>query len=131
MPWLLCVAAICLAGAALANEPSPPNIAISSRLVLKGDNFVHLQNRERRSIILEVSQGPLSNLQFAPKRVALNAGASADVKLGSLDFKHGRQVLHIITKLFDPQNAPAGVGPFLLEWVTVSETEIKKSPYGE
>ena len=129
--WLSCVAAISLAGAALANEPSPPNITISSRLALKGDNFVHLQNREHRPVILEVSPGPLSSLQFAPKRVTLNVGASADVKLGSLDFKPGRQILHIITKLFDSQNAPAGIGPFLLESVTVSGDEIKKSPYGE
>jgi hypothetical protein len=126
LPWLCCIATMYLAGAALANEPSPPNISIATKLAFKGNSFVHLQNRESASIILEVSPGPLSSLQFAPKRVTLRPGASMDINLGNLDFPAGRQTLHIISKLFDSQNAPAGMGPFLMEYLIVSATEIRK-----
>jgi hypothetical protein len=113
-------------GAALANEPSPANVAITTSLVLKGNSFVHLRNQERESIFLEVSPGPLSNLQFPSRRVKLRAGAAADVNLGRLSFHEGRQRLHILTKLFDSRGAPAGIGPFLSEWLVVSATEIRK-----
>src|ERR1700731_1666998 len=96
LQWLRCTAVTCLLGAALANEPSPPNVTIATRLALKGTSFVPLQNRESKSIILEVSPGPLSSLQFASKRVTLNPGAVVDINLGSLDFQPGRQTLHII-----------------------------------
>ncbi len=117
---------VCLIGTALANEPSPANVAISTNLVLKGDSFVHLKNQERESMVLEVSPGPLSNLQFPSRRVTLRAGAAADVNLGRLSFHAGRQRLHIISKVFDSKGAPAGMGPFLLEWLAVSATGIQK-----
>jgi hypothetical protein len=115
-----------LIGAAFANEPSPANVVITTSLSLKGDSFVHLRNQERGSIFLEVSPGPLSNLQFPSKRVTLRAGAAADVNLGRLSFREGRQRLHIVSKLFDSHGAPAGMGPFLLESLIVSATEIRK-----
>jgi hypothetical protein len=126
LPWLCYIATMYLAGAALANEPSPPNVAIATKLAFKGNSFVHLQNRESASIILEVSPGPLSSLQFAPKRVTLRPGAAVHINLGNLDFQAGHQTLHIISKLYDSQNAPAGMGPFLMEYLIVSATEIRK-----
>jgi hypothetical protein len=124
--WLCWFGAAWLASAALANEPSPPNITIATRLALKGNSFLRLQNRESQSIILEVSPGPLSSLQFASKRVTLKPGVAVDINLGSLDFQPGRQTLHIISKIFDPHNAPAGMGPFLVEYLMVSATEIRR-----
>lgn len=126
--WLVSTIGMCLIGTALANEPSPANVAITTSLALKGNSFVHLRNQERESIFLEVSPGPLSNLQFPSRRVKLRAGAAADVNLGRLGFHEGRQRLRIVMKLFDSQGAPAGIGPFLLEWLVVSATEIRKVP---
>jgi hypothetical protein len=125
---LISTIGVCLIGTALANEPSPANVAITTSLVLKGDSFVHLRNQERESMVLEVSPGPLSNLQFPARRVKLRAGAAADVNLGRLSFHEGRQRLHIVSKIFDSKGAPAGMGPFLLEWLVVSATEIRKAP---
>jgi hypothetical protein len=126
--WLVSTIGMCLIGTALANEPSPANVAITSNLALKGNSFVHLRNQERESIFLEVSPGPLSNLQFPSKPLKLRPGEAADVNLGRLSFHEGRQRLHIVTRLFDSHGAPAGIGPFLLEWLVVSATEIRKIP---
>jgi len=59
--------------------------------------------------------------------VTLRTGAAADINLGRLNFQQGRQRLHIISKLFDSQNAPAGMGPILLESLVVTATEIRRS----
>ncbi len=123
---VLCCVGSCLLGAAFADEPAPVKVSISSELTLTGNSFVHLENHETNSMILEVSPGPLSSLQFRSQRVTLNPGAIVKMNLGNLHFPPGRQRLHIISKCFDPQNAPAGMGPFLLESLMVTATEIRK-----
>ena len=126
---LLSAIASCIPGAVFANEPLPPNVAIITHLVRNGDSFINLENHENKLMILEVSPGSLSSLQFGSRRVTLSPGAVVKMDLGNLHFTPGRQTLHIISKSFDPQNTPAGMGPFLLESLMVSATEIREFSY--
>lgn len=125
---LSCIAS-CIPGTVFANEPSPPNVAIITHLVRNGESFINLENHENKSMILEVSPGWLSSLQFGSRRVTLGPGAVVKMDLGNLHFMPGRQTLHIISKSFDPQNTPAGMGPFLLAALMVSATEIREISY--
>src|ERR1700737_45002 len=99
--FLCFVAAGCLAGTALANEPAPVKVTISSLLSLTGNSFVHLESSERTSLILALSAGPLSSIRFVSKGVIVNPGAKIDVDLGMLIFPTGQQTFHIVARVFD------------------------------
>ena len=126
------VAAGYLASTALANEPAPVKVSITSQLTLIGNSFVHLESLENNSLILILSPGPLSSIRFASKRVPIDPGARLDVDLGLLTIPTGQQTFHIVARVFDGlQNLPAGIGPFLLEPLTVSATDITKISYDD
>src|SRR5713226_4795075 len=128
--FLCLVAAGCLVGTALAYEPAPVKVSISSKLTLTGDSFVHLESLEANSLILLLSAGPLSSIHFTSKRVTINPGAIMDVDLGLLSFPTGEQTFHIVARVFDGlHNLPVALGPVLLEPLLVTATDITHISY--
>jgi hypothetical protein len=113
---LVLAAVSCLLGTALADEPHPVKIDISSVLSLTGHSSVHLQSVEPKSVILLLSAGPLSSIHFASQRVTVLPFTGLDVDLGILSFPTGLQTFHIVSRVFDGlQNIAINYGPFLLE----------------
>ncbi len=127
----LTLAVISLGSIALAYEPVPVKVDIFSTLALGGGHsFLHLQSSEDNQVTLLLSVGPLSSINFASKRITLAGHGSMDVDLGVLNFPTGQQTFHIISRVFDgTQNLAIGIGPFLMEPLQVSPTDITKISY--
>jgi len=130
MPFLCLAAGGWLTGLALANEPAPPVIKITSILALNAHSVIHLESSESTSMTLLFSKGPLSSITIPSKRVTVPAGATMDVDLGTLAFPMGQQTFHIVSRVFSGlQNLPVDNGPALLEPLIVSAGGITKISY--
>jgi hypothetical protein len=130
MPFLCLAVGGWWVGLALANEPAPPVIKITSVLALNAHSFIHVESSESTSTILLFSKGLLSSITIPSKRVTVPAGATMDVDLGALTFPMGQQTFHIISRVFNGlQNLPVDNGPVLLEPLMVSAGGITKISY--
>jgi hypothetical protein len=119
----------CLVGTALAYEPAPVKVSITSLLSLTGHSFLHLESFESNQIILVLSPSPVSSIRFAAQKVSINPGTMLDVDLGLLTFPQGQQTFYVVSRVFDGfQNLPVNLGPNLLEPLMVA-ADITKISY--
>jgi len=119
------------AGMAQANQPTPPEVDMSSVLFLNGHSLLHLVNNERTVINLVFSQGDKGTIPVTSKRVTLQPGQAMDLDLGQLVFPQGLQLFHVSSKFFDSSNLPAGPGPILFEPLMVDTGGIRKMTFEE
>ena len=77
-PFLCLIVSGCLAGLALANEPAPPVIKITSILALNAHSVIHVESSESTSTILLFSKGSLSSITIPSKRVTVRPSSSVN-----------------------------------------------------